>query len=95
LFLWRQAFDTASYKKFFLPHVEKIWNYMLETTLERTVDRACSKSYIAILPDDKKAAVRKDVAAIVTEGKDKVWTDELKGTFEYPYRCYVVLAQKK
>jgi hypothetical protein len=75
--------------------VEKIWRYTLETTLESTVDRACSKSYIAILPDDEKAAVRKDVAAIVTEGEDKVWIDEQKGTFEYPYKGYVVIAQKK
>ena len=95
LFLWRQTFETASYKQSFLPHVEKIWPYTLETTLENAADRACSKSYIAILPDDAKSEVRKDVAAIISRGEDKVWIDEQKGTFEYPYKCYVVIAQKK
>lgn len=95
LLLWRQTFDTPSYKKFFLPQIEKIWPYTLETTLEKTVDRASSKSYVVVLPEDAKAEVRKDVASIIEKGEDKVWIDEQKGSFEYPYKCYVVIAQKK
>ena len=95
LFLWRQAFDTASYKQFFLPHVEKVWPYVLGTTLENTIDRASTKSYVAVLPEDAKAEVRKDVAGIVEKGEDKVWIDKEKGTFEYPYNSYIVIAHKR
>jgi hypothetical protein len=95
LFLWRQAFDTASYNNFFLPQVEKIWPYTLETTLENAVDRAFSKSYLAVLPKDAKAEVRKDVAGIIEKGDDKLWIDEQKGTFEYPYKCYIVIAHRR
>ena len=95
LMLWRQAFDTPSYKNFFLPHTEKVWPYTLETTLENTIDRACSKSYVAVLHEAAKAEVRMDIDAIVKRGDDKVWIDEQRGTFEYPYNCYVVVAHKK
>jgi hypothetical protein len=95
LLLWRQTFDTPSYKRFFLPQVEKTWPYTLETTFEKTVDRVFSKSYVAVLPEDAKAEVRKDVADIIERGEDKVWIDEHNGTYEYPYKCYVVIAHKK
>ncbi|KAF8234075.1 S-adenosyl-L-methionine-dependent methyltransferase [Tricholoma matsutake] len=95
LHLWRQTFDTTSYKKFFLPQVEKIWTYTLETTLEKTIDRAFSNSYLVLLPEDVKAEIRKDAAGIIGNGEDKVWIDEQKGTFEYPYKSYVVIAHKR
>ncbi|KAG6874190.1 hypothetical protein C0995_003736 [Termitomyces sp. Mi166 len=76
--LWRQAFETASYREFFEPPVEKVWPYVLLTTVDTVVDRASSKSYIGVLPPTEKAEVQVDVRRIVDKGEDKVWIDEEK-----------------
>jgi len=93
--LWRETFETPSYNKFFAPPLEKFWSYTLPGTIDIVSDRAFSKSYIAILPDDEKKKVKEDVQAIVERGDDKVWTDEAQGVFEYPHKTYVVIANRK
>ncbi|KAG6814380.1 hypothetical protein H0H92_010966 [Tricholoma furcatifolium] len=93
--LWRQTFDTTSYRQFFQPPIEKIWPYSLQTTVEMTVDRASSKSYIAVLPQAEKEQVQADVRRISEKGEDKVWIDQEKGIFEYPYQVFVVVAHLK
>ena len=60
------------------------------------VDRASSKSYIAVLPPDEKAAVQDAIRKIVNDdGAGKVWINESEGIFEYPYKVDVVIAHKK
>jgi hypothetical protein len=93
--LWRQTFDTPPYQRAFLPPIEKSWPYTLPATVDTAVDRAASKSYIAVLPEDEKAEALSSVKMIVQKGEDKVWIDEAKDLFEYPYKCYVVVSQKK
>jgi len=93
--LWRQTFDTPSYKKFFESPQEHLWSYSLAATEGIVVDRAISKSYITILPPDQKEEVRQELVGIVKKGEDKEWIDEASGTFCYPYQCCVVIAQKK
>ncbi|KAF8121952.1 S-adenosyl-L-methionine-dependent methyltransferase [Boletus edulis] len=93
--LWRQAFSTESYNNYFNPPEEKEWVYQVATSEEICVDRALSKSYISILPPDQKQSVIDDIKAIVARGDGKVWIDESKGVFEYPYKTLVVLARKK
>ncbi|KAJ6630847.1 S-adenosyl-L-methionine-dependent methyltransferase [Mycena sp. CBHHK59/15] len=93
--LWRQAFATAAYQESFEPPQEKTWSAPLPATHDIVVDRACSKSYIAILPDEEKAKVRVDLEVVVEKGEGKVWINESEGTFEYPYKTYLVIAQKK
>ncbi|KAF7778688.1 hypothetical protein Agabi119p4_3033 [Agaricus bisporus var. burnettii] len=95
LFLWRQTFDTPSYKNFFEIPEEFVWSYSLIGTEDIVVDRACSKSYIAILPPDEKEEVCRKLRGIVKAGEDKEWIDEASGTFHYPYQSWVVIAQKK
>jgi hypothetical protein len=95
LFLWRQTFDTPNYKKFFDSPEEFVWSYSLVGTEQIVVDRACSKSYIAILPPDQKEEVCQKLRDIVRKGEDKEWIDEGAGTFHYPYQTWVVIAQKK
>lgn len=92
--LWRKAFDTSSFCLSFHLPVEKIWQFNLPATDDIVVDRATSKSYISVLPDDERAAVREDVRMIVEKGEEKVWIDEDEGVFEYPYKCFVVHSQK-
>lgn len=92
--LWRATFDTPSYKQFFKPQEEEVWSYHLLGTQEIVIDRACSKSYVAVLPDDQKTQVVEDIKAILTKGDGLVWTDSEKGEFEYPYKTWVVIAKK-
>ncbi|EGN95965.1 hypothetical protein SERLA73DRAFT_185418 [Serpula lacrymans var. lacrymans S7.3] len=92
--LWRQAFDTASYTKLFQPPEEKEWTYHLPGSVEICVNRAQSKSYIAVLPPVEKAQVVEDIKAILAKGDGKVWMDESQGLFEYPYKTLVVVARK-
>ncbi|KAJ7109424.1 S-adenosyl-L-methionine-dependent methyltransferase [Mycena epipterygia] len=93
--LWRQAFDTPAYQKVFEPPQEQTWSIPLPATQEIVIDRACSKSYITILSDEERAKVRKDLAAIVERGEDKVWINESEGAFEYPYETDVVICRRK
>ncbi|KAJ7273741.1 S-adenosyl-L-methionine-dependent methyltransferase [Mycena haematopus] len=93
--LWRKAFDTAEYQKAFESPQEQSWSAPLPASLEIVVDRACSKSYMAILPADQKLKVREDLAAVVNRGEDKVWINENEGIFEYPYQTVVVIARRK
>lgn len=92
---WRELFKVQSYQKDFESPKEKVWSYSLPTTAEVVVDRACSKSYIAVLTEGEKTSVKEDVKRIVDRGNDKVWVDEDQGVFEYPYRTFVVIANLK
>ncbi|EIN07332.1 S-adenosyl-L-methionine-dependent methyltransferase [Punctularia strigosozonata HHB-11173 SS5] len=93
--LWRAAFDTPNYVQSFEKPIEQTWSYAITSTEDSVVDRVCSKSYIAILPDDEKNKVKAAASEIVRKGDEKVWIDENAGVFEYPYQTLVVLARKK
>ncbi|KAJ6547588.1 S-adenosyl-L-methionine-dependent methyltransferase [Mycena capillaripes] len=93
--LWRQAFDTPAYQKAFEPPQKQTWSAPLPATQDIVLDRACSKSYMAILPAEETAKVREDLTAIVKKGEDKVWINESEGIFEYPYKTDVFISRKK
>ncbi|KJA14644.1 hypothetical protein HYPSUDRAFT_72456 [Hypholoma sublateritium FD-334 SS-4] len=92
---WRQTFDTVSYQKYFQPHEQKSWNYHTQGTRESVIDREFSKSYIAVLPQDKKATIQDPARKVVDDGAEKVWINESEGIFEYPYKADVLIAYKK
>ncbi|KIJ68917.1 hypothetical protein HYDPIDRAFT_164645 [Hydnomerulius pinastri MD-312] len=93
--LWRQAFTTQQYIENFKEPEETEWAYHLDGSEEICVERALSKSYIAILPPNEKAKVVEDIKAILAKGDGKVWIDESKGIWEYPYKTLVVVSRKK
>ncbi|ESK94566.1 methyltransferase type 11 [Moniliophthora roreri MCA 2997] len=93
--LWRKAFDTSSYQAAFNPPEEKTWTYEIPATVDLTVDRACSKSYIAVLPEAEKSSVIEDTQGILERGEGKEWIDEAQGVFKYPYRTLVIISRKK
>lgn len=95
LFLWRQTFDTPFYKQFFESPEEFTWSYSLVGTEDIVVDRACSKSYIAILSPNEREEVCQKLRDIVRVGEDKEWINKAAGTFHYPYQSLVVIAQKR
>ena len=76
--LWRATFDTPSYQKFFQPPEERTFEFNLVGTRDIVVNRACSKSYIAVLPSDEKAKVIQDIDAILDRKDGLVWSDEAK-----------------
>ena len=93
--LWRAFFDAPAYASNFEPHGEQTWKYALPGTRDIVVNRALSKSYIAVLPPDEKEKVVQDVDEILRKGEGKKWTDESQGIFEYPYGTLVVTCRKK
>ncbi|KAG6334831.1 hypothetical protein ID866_4253 [Astraeus odoratus] len=88
--LWRQAFATSSYIQNFHEPEEKVWDYHVVTTEQLAIDRALSKSYISVLPPEQKASVVSELIAIMARGDDRVWVDQSRGMFEYPYQTLVV-----
>ncbi|PPQ80173.1 hypothetical protein CVT24_006569 [Panaeolus cyanescens] len=95
---WRATFSTPTYTSLFDPPSENVYTYTLTGTKESVVDRACSKSYIAVLEEnEKKGVIQKIKDMLEEEGREGrvKWIDEERGVFEYPYKCWVVVAQKK
>ncbi|KAL6306611.1 S-adenosyl-L-methionine-dependent methyltransferase [Sparassis latifolia] len=93
--LWRAIFATPSYSALFAPPLERTWSYALSGTRALVLDRAQSHSFIAILPEHDKAAVVRDISAILDRADRLVWLDRKAGVFEYPYQTLVVVARKK
>ncbi|TBU65751.1 S-adenosyl-L-methionine-dependent methyltransferase [Dichomitus squalens] len=93
--LWRATFSTPGYQANFEPPEEEVFEFVLEGTRDIVVNRACSKSYIAILPPDEKQKVIDDIDSVLKQKDILKWIDEDKGIFEYPYTTTVVLWRKK
>lgn len=68
---------------------------MIPTTVEGVVERVCSKSYIAVLGEEEKAKVIEGVKGVFEKENDRVWMDESKGVFEYPYNTVLVIMRRK
>jgi ligand-binding sensor domain-containing protein len=49
----------------------------------------------ALLAEEDRKKVEQDVQIIVENGDDKIWIDEAKGIFEYPYKTYVVVMGRR
>jgi len=88
-------FGTQSFQNFFHPHKERTWCYPLVTSLDIVIERAMSKSYITVQPEDIKASIKAGITEIVDRGDGKQWVDGDKGLFEYPYRTLVVVFQRQ
>ncbi|KAG2157157.1 hypothetical protein DEU56DRAFT_867237 [Suillus clintonianus] len=93
--LWRKTFSTPEYISSFHPQDEEEWAYHLLASEQIVTDRAKSKSYITMLPPDEKAKVVEDVKGILERGDDKVWINKEEGTYQYPYKTYIVVSRKK
>jgi len=93
--LWRATFTSESYLKNFETQEELSWDRIIPTTTEGVVDRVLSKSYVTLLSDSEKEALRRDVRNYLAEDKTKVWIDEATGIFGYPYKTNLVVMRKK
>ncbi len=93
--LWRATFSTPSYQALFHPPEEDVWDYVLTGTRDIVVERAQSKSYIAVLSYEDKQKVINDLDAILQRKDGLTWIDQAKGVFEYPYQTFLVVSKKK
>lgn len=93
--LWRATFTAPSYTSNFEIAKEDLWKWTLHATRNLVIDRVASKSYVAILPDEQKEEVKKDVGKIVDRGDGLVWVDKDQGVFEYPYYTLAVVWRKR
>lgn len=79
-------FNALEYKDSFEgPAKHELYDVVVEGTEQVVVDRALSKSFVTSLPEAQKDTVVSQIRKIVQKGDGKVWIDEAKGTFEYPY----------
>ena len=93
--LWRATFETPSYVANFAPPEENVWDYVLPGTRDIVVNRACSKSYIALLSPEEREKVVADIDTVVAQKENFTWVDEAQGIFEYPYQTFLVISRKK
>ncbi|KAK4704665.1 hypothetical protein P7C70_g1537, partial [Phenoliferia sp. Uapishka_3] len=94
--LWKAMFNSPEYLDAFSGHAEHTtYELPVEGTEELVVDRALSKSYVTNLAQEEKDKVVKEIRAIVKRGDGKIWIDEEKGTFEYPYETDLYVMTKK
>ncbi|KAJ7285789.1 S-adenosyl-L-methionine-dependent methyltransferase [Mycena rebaudengoi] len=94
--LWRQAVrHRCLSERIPTPAGTGLATRALPANNDIVVDRACSKSYVAVLSEEEKEKVKDDLRAIIERGEEKVWINESEGTFEYPYKTYAVIAHKK
>lgn len=90
--LWRHTFETDGYKANFEPPLEQHWKRSIEAKEESVIDRVLSKSYIAVLSDESKAKIVARLREIVQKGEGKLWIDEIRGIFQYPYQTDLVIS---
>ena len=87
--------DPRKHQLFEEPVIDDRFKFSLPATVSSVVDRVCSKSYIAVLPEGERNKVCERVRELVQRSQDKVWIDENNGIFEYPYTTTVVLSKLK
>lgn len=92
--LWRKTFDTPNYQQLFAPPEETVIPYEIPGTRKLAIDRACSKSYITVLPQEKKDQVVSDLKVILERGDDLTWIDKEEGVLAYPYQTFIVISRK-
>ncbi|PIL24062.1 hypothetical protein GSI_13813 [Ganoderma sinense ZZ0214-1] len=93
--LWRATWTTPGYQANFQPAEENVWDYVLPGTRDIVIDRACSKSYIALLEPEARQKVIDDLDEVMKHKENFTWIDEDKGIFEYPYQTFLYIARKK
>lgn len=91
---WEETFQGRNYVELFEPPKRFETDWFVPTTVDGVKDRALSKSYVAILPTEKKEALVQDLLAIL-QSSDKDWIDEQSGVFKYPYKTILISMKKK
>ena len=93
---WKSIFTTPTYAELFEPPIEKEgWPFALPTTQELAIQRAMSKSPLAVQSDEGKKKAEEVLKEILQRGEGLKWIDQEAGVFEYPYTTEVVIVKQK
>ncbi|THH05772.1 hypothetical protein EW145_g4551 [Phellinidium pouzarii] len=92
---WRRIFDLPLYKDSFTGPEEAIVPSAETNTLEALTLFVFTGSVVALLPDDEKEKIRREIKEIVQRGNGLVWVDKEKGMFEMAFAAQVVVMHRK
>lgn len=96
--LWHKTFSLPSYTALFSPPEHSFYASTLPCTASLAIDRALSKSYTSVLPEDEKTKLKEELAEILDRGDGMEFTGEEENgekVFHYPYRTEVVVMRRK
>ncbi|CAO3650145.1 unnamed protein product [Cunninghamella blakesleeana] len=92
---WKKVFETDEAKSLFeLPFHQKEFDYQMPFLRDLIYPRISSKSYIAILSDDKKEKLRQDIETVL-DNPDFDFKADKDGRFIYPHETDLVWCQRK
>lgn len=93
---WKTFFTTPTYSQLFESPIDKEgWPFSLPATVDLAIERAMSKSPLAVQSDEGKKKAENILKEILKRGDGLKWIDEETGVFEYPYRTEVVVLRQK
>lgn len=92
---WRRIFTLPAYTSNFEPPTDEIVLKTLTGTRESVTAYFLSASGIAMQPQEEKAKITAQIAAVLEKGEGLVWLDKEKGQFEYPFATNVVVMKRK
>jgi len=78
-----------------LPRLGSTVHRALPTTEDLAVERVFSKSYITALSDAERSELEHELRENLRRGEDRVWIDEHKGVFEYPYETDLFVSRRR
>ena len=91
---WRAIFDAPSYDTLFHPAETETKGTAITMTKERLTAFILTASWIAVLPDETKAEVRKKVMNVLDTAGGIEWVDKEKGIFNF-YRQHIAVYLRK
>lgn len=92
---WKTFFTTPTYSELFESPIDKEgWPFSLPAMVELAIERAMSKSPLAVQNDEGKKKAEGVLKEILKRGDGLKWIEET-GVFEYPYRTEVVVLRQK
>ncbi|TKY86233.1 hypothetical protein EX895_005058 [Sporisorium graminicola] len=87
---WRAMYETPTFASLFKAEEPRHYHRTIPTTLQGVIDRALSKSYISVLPQDKRDKLVNGMTDLLNNTPDeklgRKWIDKENGVWEYPYR---------
>ncbi|CDU25967.1 uncharacterized protein SPSC_06138 [Sporisorium scitamineum] len=87
---WHVMYKSPTFASLFKADEPRHYHRTIPTTLQGVIDRALSKSYISVLPQEKRDKLVREMTDLLNTTDDKKlgrkWIDKEKGVWEYPYR---------
>ncbi|TNY18336.1 S-adenosyl-L-methionine-dependent methyltransferase [Rhodotorula diobovata] len=93
--LWKAMYGEPEFHELFTEPTHAKFHRALPTTEDLAVERVFSKSYITALSDAERSELEHELRENLRRGEDRVWIDEHKGVFEYPYETDLFVSRRR